>query len=150
MKNIILISFLSVFYLTSNSQPLLSDNVKKSKGKVIYLTTDEFKQKIFDYTKSKTWKYKGSIPAIVDFYTDWCRPCKMLSPLIESASEKYSGKVVVYKVNTDKEPTLAQLFNIQSIPSVLFIPVSEQPQMNVGLMSKEDLESKITTILKVK
>jgi len=150
MKYIIIISFLSVFYLASKSQLLSPDKETNSKGKVIYLSTDAFKQKIFDYSKFKAWKYKGKLPAVIDFYTDWCRPCKMLSPLIESASEKYSGKIVIYKVNIDKEPELAQLFNIQSIPTILFIPVSNQPQMNVGLMTKDDLENKIKTILLVK
>ena len=132
------------------SQPLLANTKTIKTSPVEYLTTQAFKQKVFDYSKSKEWKFKGTVPVIIDFYADWCRPCKMLSPIIEAASEEYKGKVVVYKVNIDKEPELAQVFGIQSIPSVLFIPLKEQPQMNVGLMSKEDLNSKIASILKVK
>ncbi len=150
MKNIIFLFALAAIPISSFSQPFLAENKALKTGQVEYLTTAQFKQKIFDYSKSKEWKYKGTTPAIIDFYTDWCRPCKMLSPIIEAAGEDYKGKVLVYKVNTDKEPELAGIFGIQSIPSVLFIPSIGKPQMNVGLMSKEELDSKINTILKIK
>lgn len=131
------------------AQPLLAGNKLNNSSKIEFLTKETFKQKVFDYSKSKDWKYKGKVPAIIDFYAEWCRPCKMLSPFIESASESYKGKLLVYKVNTDKELELSQLFNITSIPAVLFIPANGQPQMNVGYMTKEELDKKIKEILRV-
>ncbi len=92
-----------------------------------HLTTQTFKEKIFDYSKSKTWKYKGKLPAIIDFYADWCRPCKMIAPHLEELSKEYKGKLYVYKVNTDQEQELARVFGIQSIPAVLLIPLNGQP-----------------------
>ena len=150
MKPVIILFLLFLFQPSIYSQPLVADNKLSTYSQVSYLTTNDFKLKIFDYTKSKEWKYKGTLPAIIDFYADWCRPCKLLSPIIEAASEDYKGKVLVYKVNIDKEPELAQIFGIQSIPSVLFIPAKEQPQISVGLLTKEEINSKISTILKVK
>jgi len=146
MKPVIILFLLFLFQPSIYSQPLVADNKLSTYSQVSYLTTNDFKLKIFDYTKSKEWKYKGTLPAIIDFYADWCRPCKLLSPIIEAASEDYKGKVLVYKVNIDKEPELAQIFGIQSIPSVLFIPAKEQPQISVGLLTKEEINSKISTI----
>lgn len=126
------------------------DKSAENSTTVIYLTATEFRQKIFDYTKSKEWKYKGTQPAIIDFYADWCRPCKMLAPIIEEISKDYKGKIIVYKVNTDKEKELASAFSINSIPSVLFIPMNGKPQMNVGYMTKAEINGKISEILKVR
>jgi len=141
--------FILLFLTISlNAQPYLAENKVKPSSKVEFLTKETFKQKVYDYTKSKNWKYKGKLPAIIDFYAEWCRPCKMLSPLIEQASETYKGKLLVYKVNTDNENELSQLFNITSIPAVLFVPTNGQPQINVGYMTKEELDKKIKSILK--
>ncbi|HET7897884.1 MAG TPA: thioredoxin [Flavisolibacter sp.] len=102
----------------------------------IQLTADDFKEKIFDYTKEESWNYKGELPAIVDFYADWCGPCKAVAPVLEDLSKQYEGKLVIYKIDTDKEEELSSLFGIQSIPTLLFIPVSGQPMMQKGAIPK--------------
>jgi thioredoxin len=109
-----------------------------------------FTEKIFDFEKEKEWKYLGELPAIVDFYADWCGPCKMVTPILEKLSAEYAGKVAIYKVDTDKEQELAGAFGIQSIPSLLFIPLKGEPQMARGALSREAFEKAITEILGVK
>ena len=106
-----------------------------------HLTTQEFKDKIFDYSKSKEWKFNGDKPAIIDFYADWCGPCKMLSPLLEELAGEYHGKVDIFKVNTEKEMELSQIFDIRSIPSILFIPKEGQPMMQAGLLPKNVIQN---------
>ena len=108
------------------------------------LTLETFKAKVFDFEANKEWKFAGSRPCIVDFYADWCGPCKMLSPVLEELSQKYAGKLDVYKVNTDEQQQLAGMFGIQSIPTLLFIPVSGKPQISAGMLPKEALERVIT------
>lgn len=102
----------------------------------INLTADGFKENIFDYSKEQEWKYKGSLPAIVDFYADWCGPCKAVAPVLEELSEEYKDQVLIYKIDTDKEAELSGLFGIQSIPTLLFIPVDGQPMMQKGAIPK--------------
>ncbi len=102
----------------------------------IKLTTQEFKEKIFDYTKETEWKYYGSKPAIVDFYADWCGPCRMVAPVLEQLSDEYEGKIDIYKVDTEAEQELAAAFGIQSIPSFLFIPLGESPSLEPGAFPK--------------
>ncbi len=104
-----------------------------------HLTTQEFKDQIFDFTNIKEWKYSGTKPAIIDFYADWCGPCKMLSPLLEELAGEYKGKVDVFKVDTEAEQELSYVFGIRSIPSMLFIPVEGQPMMQAGLLPKNAL-----------
>ena len=106
----------------------------------IKLTTAEFKKRIFDYTANQEWKYIGPIPAIIDFYSDWCGPCKMVAPILEELSKQYDGKVLIYKVDTDAEEELAAIFNIRSIPSLLFIPQEGQPMMQAGALPKHVFE----------
>ena len=103
----------------------------------IKLTTQDFKDKIFNYDTDKEWKYKGSQPAIIDFYADWCGPCKMVAPMLEELSKEYEGKLVIYKVDTEKEMELSAVFGIQSIPTFLFIPLEDQPMMQPGALSKK-------------
>ena len=100
------------------------------------LTKETFLKDIFDYEKNSDWKYEGDVPAVIDFYADWCGPCKMVAPIIEELSEEYGGKVNFYKVDTDAEQELAGAFGIQSIPSLLFIPVDGQPRMAAGALPK--------------
>jgi len=109
-----------------------------------------FIEKIFDFEKEKEWKYLGQIPAIIDFYADWCGPCKMVTPILEKLSQEYAGKVNIYKVDTDKEQELAGAFGIQSIPSLLFIPQKGEPQMARGALSREAFDKAIADILGVK
>jgi thioredoxin len=102
----------------------------------IKLTADKFKEEIFDYTTEKEWKYKGEIPAIIDFYADWCGPCKMVAPILEELSEDYKEKLNIYKVDTEVEQELSAVFQIRSIPSLLFIPKEGQPMMQPGALPK--------------
>ena len=103
----------------------------------IQLTTQDFKDKVFDYVNEKEWKYKGQLPAIIDFYADWCAPCKMVAPVLEELSTVYEDKLVIYKVNTEKEIELASAFGIQSIPTFLFIPAEGDPMMQPGALPKK-------------
>ncbi|MGA2090100.1 MAG: thioredoxin [Endomicrobiales bacterium] len=114
------------------------------------LTNEMFKTKVFDYSEKKQWAFKGDLPCIIDFYADWCGPCKMVSPILEEIQKLYAGKIHVYKVDTDKEQTLASQFGVSSIPSILFVPKEGKPQMAVGAMSKEGFEEAIGRILNVK
>ena len=114
-----------------------------------HLTTDAFKTTIFDWEKSKDWKYSGQLPAIVDFYAQWCGPCKALGPVLEELSAKYEGKIKVYKVDTDAESELSGAFGISSVPSLLFIPKEGQPQMALGALPKAQLEKAIAEVLGV-
>ena len=104
------------------------------------ITSEVFKEKVFNYDQNTEWKYEGDIPAVVDFYADWCMPCKMLAPTIDKLAEEYKGKVNFYKVNTENEPELSGAFGIQSIPSLLFIPMEGQPQMAAGALPEAQLK----------
>lgn len=109
-----------------------------------------FLEKIFDFEKEKEWKYLGNRPAIIDFYADWCGPCKMVAPILEKVAAEYDGKLDVYKVDTDKEQELAGAFGIQSIPSLLFIPASGQPQMARGALDRAGFDKVIAEVLGMK
>ncbi len=113
------------------------------------LNKESFKEKIFNYEANKEWKFKGELPCIIDFYADWCAPCKMIAPIMEELSKEYEGKINFYKLNVDEEQEVASLFGIQSIPSILFIPLNEQPQMAVGAIPKESFRQAIKEVLKV-
>jgi thioredoxin len=116
-------------------------------GATIQLTKSMFLTDVFDFEKNQEWKYQGDVPCIIDFYADWCRPCKMVAPIMDELAAKYEGKIKIYKVNTDKEQELARAFNISSIPAILYVPMTGQPQMNVGAMSKADYEKVINDFL---
>ncbi|MHC1707152.1 MAG: thioredoxin [Bacteroidales bacterium] len=118
-----------------------------TEGKTVYLTQDEFVKKVFNYKQSTEWKFLGDKPAIIDFYADWCKPCKLVAPVLEDLAKQYDGKVIVYKVNVDKERELAGAFQITSIPTVLFIPKAGQPQAAVGVQSKEEYTKIIESVL---
>lgn len=114
-----------------------------------HLTKDEFKQKVFDFEANKDWKYEGDLPAIIDFYADWCQPCKMVAPVLEELSTEFEGKVHIYKVNTEQEQELAGMFGIRSIPSMLFVPMGDKPQMAVGALPKDQIQQAMKEVLKV-
>lgn len=116
----------------------------------VNLTAEQFKKDIFDYTAEKEWSYKGDLPAIIDFYADWCGPCKAVAPVLEELSNDYDGKVVIYKVDTEAEQELSAVFGIRSIPSLLFIPKGKQPMMQAGALPKSALENVINEELLVK
>jgi thioredoxin 1 len=101
------------------------------------LTTQDFKDKVFNYETETDWKTKGDLPIIIDFYADWCGPCKMVAPILEELSDEYEGKLIIYKVDSDKEMELASVFGIQSIPTFLFIPVEGDPMMQPGAFPKK-------------
>lgn len=102
----------------------------------IKLTTQDFKDKVFNYETEQDWKYLGALPAIIDFYADWCGPCKMVAPVLEELSEEYEGRLLIYKVNTDIEQELAAVFGIQSIPTILFIGTDGEPMIQPGAFPK--------------
>ncbi|MDP4283666.1 MAG: thioredoxin [Bacteroidota bacterium] len=106
----------------------------------IQITTQDFKEKVFNYETEKDWKYKGELPAIIDFYADWCGPCKMVAPILEELSNEYEGRLAIYKVNTDKEQELSSVFGIQSIPTMLFIGADGEPMMQPGAYPKHILK----------
>jgi len=105
----------------------------------VMLTAEKFKEEVFDYTTEREWKYKGKKPAIIDFYADWCGPCKMVSPILEELSNE-NPEIIIYKVDTEAEQELAAVFQIRSIPSILFIPMDKQPMMQAGALPKHVLE----------
>ncbi len=119
------------------------------KSNIEHLTAATFKEKVFNYEKSKEWKFAGSKPAIIDFYADWCGPCRIVAPTVAQIAEEYKGKINVYKVDVDDEQELASVFGISSIPAILFIPMTEQPQMSAGVISKDGFDKAIKDILKV-
>lgn len=135
--------------LTKNK--MVQDDEKKSESSSVieHLTSATFKQKVFNYEASKEWKFLGTKPAIIDFYADWCGPCKRIAPTVAQIAEQYKGKVDVYKINVDNEQELASGFGISGIPAILFIPLTGQPQMSTGLISKEEFDRMIKDYLKV-
>ena len=114
-----------------------------------FLDKQSFMEKIFDYENNTEWKFQGDKPAIIDFYADWCGPCKMVEPIMEELANEYAGLVEIYKIDTDKQQELAGLLQIRSIPSVLFIPVDGKPRMAIGAMPKEGYVSAIKDIFGV-
>lgn len=114
-----------------------------------HLTKQTFIEKIFDYENSNEWNFKGTKPAIIDFYADWCGPCKMVSPILEEIAKEYEGLIDIYKIDTEAEQELAMVFGIRSIPSILFIPVNDRPQMAVGAFPKDGFIKAIEDIFKL-
>lgn len=123
---------------------------KEQAGTVVHLTGEQFKKMIFDYEASKQWKYLGNQPCIIDFYADWCGPCRVMAPRLDEVAKEYAGKLVVYKVNTDKERQLAASLGIQSLPTLLFVPKSGPPRSAVGALPKETLVKAINEVLFIK
>lgn len=117
---------------------------------VKHLTTKEFKEQVWNFNKNKDWKYLGDKPAIIDLYATWCPPCKKLSPILENIQKEYGNKIQIYKVDVDKEPQLAQLFNASSIPLMIFIPKNGKPFSVAGLRPQEQIEQIIVEKLNVK
>lgn len=114
-----------------------------------FLTAETFRQKVFDYENNSEWKFEGELPCLIDFYADWCGPCKMVAPILEELAGEYSGKLNIYKVDTEDQQELAAIFGIQSIPSLLFVPLGDQPQMAMGALPKETFVRAFREILGV-
>ena len=132
----------------SNKKEKANSMETTQNGQVVHLTKAEFLEKVYNFEKNPdAWKYEGDKPAIVDFYADWCGPCKMVAPVLEELAKEYAGQIVVYKINTDKERELSAAFGIRSIPSLLFIPMEGTPQMAQGAMPKAELKRAINEVL---
>jgi thioredoxin 1 len=116
---------------------------------VEHLTIQDFKDKIFDFEQNKDWSFRGAIPVLIDFYADWCGPCKALAPVLDDLSKEYAGRIQIYKVDTEAEQELAAMFGIRSIPSLLFIPMEGQPTMAQGALPKATLKQAFKDILNV-
>jgi thioredoxin len=114
-----------------------------------HLTKETFKEKVFNFELNNDWKYEGTKPCLIDFYADWCGPCKMIAPVLEELQNEYGENVVIYKVNTEDQRELAGMFGIQSIPSLLFVPMEGQPQMAMGALPKNTFEKAFADVLKV-
>ena len=112
-----------------------------------HLTKETFIEKVFDFEKNQEWKFEGKLPCIIDFYADWCGPCKMVAPILEELSVEYAGKINIYKVDTEAQQELAAAFGIRSIPSMLFCPSEGQPQMSQGALPKPSLKQAIDEVL---
>ena len=147
MKKAIILAFATIILAASN---LFAQD--KDDSKVIHLTYKEFTQKVWDFTKNPdTFVYAGKLPCVVDFYADWCGPCRKVSPIMETMAKEYDGKLIIYKVNVDKEPNLAAAFQVTSIPMVLFIPMKGQPMKQVGALNEQQYKQIIEqNLLKVK
>jgi len=163
MKKIIMISSFALIGLailgmsfitekTKESKELAVDrteiiNETKNKSNMEKLTKEAFLEKVFNYEQNKDWKYEGELPCLIDFYADWCGPCKMVHPILEELSKEYDGKIKIYQIDTEAEQELAAAFGIRSIPSLLFCPTEGQPQMAQGALPKATLKKAINEIL---
>jgi len=153
MKKIYFITLISISILFSNCTAGNSEDKTKvaSSGKEVkQMTTEAFKKLVFNYDVNKEWKYEGNMPAIIDFYADWCPPCRQLSPLVEEIAGEYQGKIVVYRVNTDQEKMLTQSLGIANLPTVLYIPLKGKPQVTLGYIPKDEIVKTINAVLLTK
>lgn len=124
---------------SSGQEPAKAQSVSKlESGKPLSITYDDFLEKVWDFKENpQKWVFKGDLPIVIDFYADWCGPCKRIAPIMEKLAKEYDGKLRVYKINVDNERKLAGVFQVQSIPAVLFVPVSGQPSMQTGALTEE-------------
>ncbi len=156
MKKILMLSLMIAVSLTScqSKETEKNNEVKTIKEKTmgtIHLTKEEFLKKVVNYeTSPNEWKYLGDKPCLIDFYADWCGPCKAVAPVLEELAREYDGQIYIYKIDTDKEQELAGVFGIRSIPSLLFVPMTGQPQMSMGAMPKNQLKEAIDKVLLAK
>ncbi|HMA77405.1 MAG TPA: thioredoxin [Candidatus Krumholzibacteriaceae bacterium] len=114
-----------------------------------HLTKETFQEKVFNFSENKEWKFEGELPCVIDFYADWCQPCKMVTPILEELSEEFDGKINIYKVDTQDQQELAAAFGIRSIPSILFCPKDGQPQMAAGALPKDAFIKAFKDVLNV-
>lgn len=138
MKKLFFISLLIILGITGK--------VNAQNSNVISLTSEEFKEKVVNYMDANA-KYKGNVPAIIDFYATWCRPCKMLNPILEDLAKEYEGKIVIYKIDVDAEKTMAQAVGIRSMPTLFFFPVDGDPSYVIGFRTKDEMKELIESVL---
>jgi len=149
LKGILLIAVLFVsFSCSMSAQSDKKETGKETKGEVITLSKADFLAKVFNYEKNNDkWVYEGNKPCIIDFYADWCPPCKKIAPVLKELAAEYKNDIIIYKVNVDDEKELASLFGIQSIPSLLFVPAKGEPQMAQGALPKATFVEQIDKYL---
>ncbi len=150
MKNTpMIIILVSVLLAVCGSACSANGNNKKSdKMKTVSLTKTDFLKKVYDFENSPSeWKYLGDKPALIDFYATWCGPCRTIAPILDELAAEYGDSIVIYKVDTEKEPELAALFGIRSIPTLVFVPMDGKPQAVLGAMGKADFKKAIDTFL---
>jgi len=135
--------------LSKNSSHRTFSNQQGDEYKVITLTQEEFIEQIFDYKTNKEWKFKGNKPVIIDFYAEWCAPCKKLAPILSEIQNEYKEKIQIYKVDAEKNRELAAIFGVTAYPTVIFISTTKQPAQIKGLYPKEELERIIEEYLNV-
>lgn len=145
----IIVTVSLVFISCSSNGQVKSVTEATANAGVVHLTNDSFKKLVFNYEKNKEWKYEGDKPCIIDFYASWCGPCRHMSPIMEELAKEYSGKLIIYKVDTDAEQQLSQAFGITSLPTLLFVPKDGKPQASVGAVPKESLVKAIHEVLLV-
>jgi len=153
MKSLVFVSLFAFSLLMQNcsaENPAGENGSLVSGANTVSLSNDAFKKVVFNYDLNKEWKYEGTLPAIIDFYADWCAPCRQLSPLVEEIAKEYAGKIVVYKVDTEKEKMLTSKIGITGLPTLLFIPANGNPQISMGYIPKADLVKAVNEILLTK
>lgn len=150
-KLFLILALSSLFFINCKSEnPGSSNPMNTSGSSVKQLTNESFKKLVYNYEVNKEWKYEGTKPVIIDFYADWCAPCRQLSPQVEAIAREYSGKIEVFKVDTDKEILLAQKLGITALPTLLFIPAEGTPRATRGVISREDMLKAINDVLLIK
>ena len=153
MKYTILFSLVALLLISCNNKTETKDQIeetikKENKMTTIHLTKAEFLSKVANFETNPTeWKYLGDKPALIDFYADWCGPCKAIAPVLEELAAEYGDRIYIYKINTETEPELSAVFGIRSIPSLLFVPMNAQPQMTAGALPKQQLKEAIDNLL---
>lgn len=153
MKKMLTVSMMLAFFAfgaCAQSNGNKTNNKQKTEKtmKTIYLTKEDFLKKVANYEKNpEEWKYLGDKPCLIDFYASWCGPCKIIAPVLEELAEEYDGQIYIYKVDTEKERELAAAFGIRSIPTLLFCPMGENPQIAQGALPKETFKEAIDNVL---